>query len=78
MLVTAVMSIGLVFLSAVLSLASVIQLPTEAIGTLSTITGVASWIVGKDLLLLIFSNIIAWYGLRLGVAVIKFAFELKP
>lgn len=78
MLITAVMSLGLTFISAMLSIASIVSIPTSTIATIQTITGYASWVVGEDLLLLIFSSIVAWYSLRLGVALVRFFFELKP
>ena len=77
MVTTALLGFGLTILSLILSVCSFVQVPTEVIANLADITSVASWIVGKDLLLLCFSSIAAWYSARFAVSIFYLFLKIK-
>lgn len=77
MITTGLLNFGVNLLLSIFPLLNLVAVPVSAIATLAQITGFAAWIVGKDLLLLIFSAISAFYVARLGFALFHLFLKIK-
>lgn len=75
-----IVDVLLQFFSAALShffdIVTFLGVPYEQIATLQTASNVVVWFVGADLLTIIFTNILAWYTLRLGLGIVLFVINM--
>lgn len=55
-----------------------INLPTQAIGALSTILVYGNWIVGVDILALFAGTVVFWWGVQLSIGVAVWVWEHLP
>jgi len=65
-------------LSVLLSGFEAVGLPLDAIQTLATITKYGSFVVGADLLVLLFSSFVFFIGVRLGTAAFMKLWDMLP
>lgn len=59
-------------------LLNVFQLPFEAINVLGEILVYGSWVVGVDMLILIFSSVFMWVGVRFSFNILLWVYEHIP
>lgn len=55
-----------------------INLPTQAIGALSTILVYGNWIVGVDILALFAGTVVFWWGVQLSIGLAVWVWEHLP
>lgn len=60
------------------SAVSIFNIPTSAIAVLSKITQYGSWVVGADLLIIIMSCVMFWWGLKISVGLALFIYHQIP
>lgn len=56
----------------------IVKLPLELIGVLSTILQYGVWVVGADVMALVFSSVFAWWGIKFTVGIVLWLWELLP
>lgn len=55
-----------------------VNLPTQMIGTLSTILVYGNWVVGVDILALFAFTVVFWWGLQLSIGLAVWVWEHLP
>lgn len=55
-----------------------INLPTQAIGALSTILVYGNWVVGVDILALFVGTVVFWWGVHLSIGLAVWVWEHLP
>lgn len=53
-------------------------LPTQLVGTLSTIMAYGNWIVGLDVMGIFIGSIIFWWGVHLSIGVAVWLWKMLP
>lgn len=77
MILNLLLTFGVNLLLSLFPLLSLITIPVSTISVLTQITGVAAWIVGKDLLLLMFSLVSSFSIARLAFAIFHLFLKIK-
>ena len=55
-----------------------VKLPLELLGVLSTLLQYGVWVVGADIMALVFSSLFFWWGLKFTVGIVVWLWELLP
>lgn len=55
-----------------------VNLPTELIGTLSTILAYGNWVVGVDLMAIFVSSVVFWWAFKMSIGVIVWVWDRLP
>lgn len=55
-----------------------INLPTQAINALSTITVYGTWIVGADILALFVGSVVFWWGVHMSIGLAVWLWKMLP
>lgn len=66
------------FTSCLTTVGDVVQLPSQLINTLSTITAYGSWIVGTDLLLILCACVTFWTTSKIVIGLFAYIWDLVP
>ncbi len=56
----------------------VVNLPTELIGTLSTILAYGNWVVGVDLMAIFASSVVFWWVFKMSIGVVVWVWDRLP
>lgn len=60
------------------SIGEVVALPVELLGVLTTLLQYGVWVVGVDVIALVFSTIFFWWGLKASLGLVIFVWKLLP
>lgn len=55
-----------------------VSLPTQLISTLSTITAYGVWVVGADILGLLFASVVGWWGVQMSIGLAVWLWDRLP
>lgn len=55
-----------------------VQLPTQLIGTLTTILAYGNWIVGIDIMALFVGSVVLWWGVHLSIGIAVWLWKMLP
>lgn len=55
-----------------------VQLPTQLIGTLTTILAYGNWIVGIDIMALFVGSVVLWWGVHLSIGLAVWLWKMLP
>lgn len=78
MIVEALSSMSMNFISALFSGFEIISLPYDVISVLYKFFCYSVWIIGADVLSLIFSSITFWLTFRTGIGLVVWVYKLIP
>nr|DAW04679.1 MAG TPA: hypothetical protein [Inoviridae sp.] len=78
MILEAIISVFCTMLDGLLSGLSFVQIPTQGIQVLATVTGYGSYVVGADLLLCFASVVATWAVFKMVVGIGLFVWRLLP
>lgn len=66
------------FVGMLVSMGSHISIPTDMISTLNMVIGYGNWIIGEDLVIIIFSTVTFWLTQKLIFGLVTFVWENLP
>lgn len=78
MMIEAIIDVFFGFLTGLLSVLQIVELPFDAVGVLRTFTLYGSYIVGADIMLLFSSLVFMWTAAKLSVGIGIRLWELLP
>lgn len=55
-----------------------VNLPTQLIGTLSTILAYGNWVVGLDIMALFVGSVVLWWGVHLSIGIAVWLWDRLP
>lgn len=56
----------------------VVKLPVELLGVLSTILQYGVWVVGADVMAIVFASVFGWWSIKMTVGLVIFIWDLLP
>ena len=78
MIVDGLLNLTMWFIELLFSGFSAISLPINLVSVLVTILKYGAWVIGSDLVVIIFTTIIFWLTFKLGAGLILFIWRLLP
>ena len=78
MIVEGLLTVALSCVFGLFSLMEVVKLPVEIMGVLTTILQYGVWVVGADIMALVFATVTGWWTIKLTVGLAVFIWELLP
>ena len=78
MIVEGLLNVALSCVFGLFSLMEVVKLPVEIMGVLTTILQYGVWVVGADIMALVFATVTGWWTIKLTVGLAVFIWELLP
>lgn len=55
-----------------------VQLPTQAIGALTSVLAYGNWIVGVDILVLFAASVVFWWGVHMSIGLAVWVWKMLP
>lgn len=78
MIIEALISVVKTFILGILSGFTALSIPTDFVSGLGTFIGYGNYVIGGDLLLVVMTSVIFWYGLRFVVSSVTYIYKLLP